>query len=364
MIPFVNLKRMHEPLLSSFEDALHETLASSGFTGGPSVQEFENLFANAHGQSHAVSCANGTDALVLALRAIGVGAKDEVVVPALTFTATAEAVVHVGATPIFADVDPDTLLISTDTVSACISPTTRAVIPVHLYGHTVPFDAIRSWREQGLSVIEDAAQAHLATDQGRPVGSESDAACFSFYPGKNLGALGDGGMVLTNRETIADRIRLFRDHGSVTKYLHEVVGYTSRLDALQAKFLIAKMEYLEMWTIRRRLAATRYRELLRDLPEIQLVADAPGDVHHLFVVRVPKEKRDSIRQYLLHHGVETGIHYPVPLNQQPAYQPWTRECPVSDEVCPELLSLPIDGTIEMDEVKRVCESLRSSLQAT
>lgn len=362
MIPLVNLKRMHEPLLSSFENALRETLASSGFIGGPSVEEFECLFANAHKQSNAVACASGTDALILALRAIGVGAKDEVVVPALTFTATAEAVIHVGATPIFADVDPDTLLISTDTVNSCISSTTKAVIPVHLYGHVVPFDAIRSWRERGLKVIEDAAQAHLATYQGRPVGSESDAACFSFYPGKNLGALGDGGMVLTNNETSANRMRQLRDHGSATKYLHEMVGYCSRLDALQAKFLIAKMEYLNMWTTRRRSAAKRYHELLSDLPEIQLVTDAPGDVHHLFVVRVPKEKRESIRNYMSDHGVETGIHYPVPLNQQPAYQPWTRECPVSEEVCSELLSLPIDGTIEMDEVKSVCDNLRRSLR--
>jgi dTDP-3-amino-3,4,6-trideoxy-alpha-D-glucose transaminase len=250
-IPFVDLTRLHASIDRDIRAAVDRVVTSGSFVGGEEVTRFEVAFAKAHGAADVIGCGSGTDALALALRALGIGPGDEVVVPAMTFVATAEAVAHVGAIPVVADVSPVDLLLDEAGVDAVRTPRTKAVIPVHLYGHVVPFERLRRWRDQGLLVIEDAAQAHLATHGGEPVGSVGHLTCFSFYPGKNLGALGDGGAVLCPDPALADHLRVLRDHGRRSKYVHDVVGWCSRLDDIQAAVLSAKLEHLASWTAAR-----------------------------------------------------------------------------------------------------------------
>jgi dTDP-4-amino-4,6-dideoxygalactose transaminase len=352
-IPFLDLRRLHESIRPELTAAFDRVVADAAFVGSGAVAAFEAAFAVAHGRRVAASCGSGTDALVLTLRAVGVGAGDEVVVPAMTFIATLEAVVHVGATPVIADVDPRTLLLSEETVDAVRTPRTRAVVPVHLYGHVVPFPTLQQWREEGLLVVEDAAQAHLASWEGQPVGSVGHAACFSFYPGKNLGALGDGGAVVSDDEEVVDRIRRLRDHGRLTKYEHEEIGWCSRLDGLQAAFLDVKLRHLRKWNDRRRSLARRYRERLGS----SIVPWSPGAVHHLLVVRVPADRRSEVAESLGAAGIGTGVHYPVPLSRQPSCRPYARPCPVAELAATEVLSLPMDPLMADEDVDRVCDLL-------
>jgi dTDP-4-amino-4,6-dideoxygalactose transaminase len=251
---------------------------------------------------------------------------------------------------VIADVDPVTLLLSDDGVAAVRTERTRAVVPVHLYGHVVPFPLLETWRASGLYVIEDAAQAHLATWEGRPVGSVGHAACFSFYPGKNLGAVGDAGMVLSRDEALVAEVRRLRDHGRSDKYRHDVIGWCSRLDGLQAAVLAAKLRHLGAWTEARRHLAARYAELL---PPGRLVDWAPGAVHHLLVARVTRGTRDDVAAALRRVGVETGVHYPVPLSAQPALRRWHRPCPTAEVAADEVLSLPMDPLMTEREVDHV-----------
>ena len=350
-IPFLDLKRLHASIRDDLDDAYDRALRSSGFVGGVLVREFEDAFAGAHGAAGAAGCASGTDALTLTLRALGIGTGDEVVVPAMTFVATAEAVVHAGATPVLADVDPRTLLITDTCVREVETDKTKAVIPVHLYGHVVPFDVIEAWRGRGLRVIEDAAQAHLATWRGCPVGSAGDAACFSFYPGKNLGALGDGGLVLSNDRSLVDEVKLLRDHGRRSKYEHEVVGWCSRLDGLQGAFLLAKLRHMDTWNERRIRAAQCYRERLGD----RLVPWEEGAVHHVLVARVGPSERSAIRTALADSGIATALHYPVALSRQRSLEQWCRPCEASERAANEVLSLPMDPLLTLEEVEYVCD---------
>jgi dTDP-4-amino-4,6-dideoxygalactose transaminase len=292
--------------------------------------------------------------------AAGVGPSDEVVVPAFTFVATAEAVVHAGATPVLADVDPTTLLLTSEGLDAVRTPKTRAVLPVHLFGHVTPLDELDAWRADGLVVVEDAAQAHLASWRGRPVGTAGQAACYSFYPGKNLGALGDGGLVAGD-EALVDTVRVLRDHGSRTKYEHAEVGWCSRLDGLQAALLAVKLAHLPAWTEARVSLAERYAERL---PEDLLVPWEEGAVHHLLVVRVPAERREGIRAALLDRGVESGIHYPGALSTQPSMRPYCRPCPAAEHAASEVLSLPMDPLMTFDEVDEVAEVLGQVLRGS
>ena len=359
-ISFLDLARLHRSIASELEDAFREVVATSAFVGaGPS--EFEDELASAHRLAAAAGCGSGTDAITLALVAAGIGAGDEVVVPSMTFVATAEAVVHAGATPVLADVDPSSLLLTAADVDAVRTDRTRAVIPVHLYGHVVPFDRIEAWRTSGLTVVEDAAQAHLATWRGRPVGAAGHAACFSFYPGKNLGALGDGGAVVSGDPGLVERVKVLRDHGSPEKHRHEVVGWCSRLDGVQAAWLRVKLRHLPAWTDRRRRLAERYRHRL---PAGLLVDwDDDGAVHHLLVVRVPAGERPRIAADLAVAGVQTGIHYPLALTQQPAMASWAiRACPVAERAATEVLSLPMDPLMEDKEVDLVVAALVDALE--
>jgi dTDP-4-amino-4,6-dideoxygalactose transaminase len=360
-VPFLDLGRLHRSMAAELQAAFESVLETSGFVGGAAVAGFEARFADAHGRRDGAACASGTDALVLALRAAGIGPGDEVVVPAMTFVATAEAVVHAGATPVVADIDPSTLLLSAAAVRAVSTERTRAVIPVHLYGHVVPFDALAEWRDRGLAVVEDAAQAHLATWEGHSVGTIGWAACFSFFPGKNLGALGDGGLVLSDHDECIAAVKRLRDHGRVTKYEHEEVGLCSRLDGLQAAFLDAKLAKLPEWTRARRTLADRYRQHLSapEGPGPRLVPWEPGAVHHVVVVRVPAARRDEVRAELARRGVETGIHYPIPLSLQPATAGWAGPCPAAEQAATEIVSLPLDPLMSADEVDAVCHELAS-----
>lgn len=354
-VPYLDLTRLHKSLYAELTSAFEDTLERSDFIGGEPVATFERAFAAAHGQTDAASCGSGTDALVLTLLAFGIGPGDEVIVPAMTFFATAEAVYRVGAEPVIADVDPVSLLLTPATVDDVQSARTKAVIPVHLHGHVVPFAHLQAWRDAGLRVIEDAAQAHLATSAGRSVGLVGDAACFSFFPGKNLGALGDGGIVLSADAVVLERVRMLRDHGRKGKHLHLEAGYCSRLDSLQARFLSIKLAHLPEWTARRSEIAECYRDRLGDLEAIDLVLWADGAVHHHVVIR--SETRDELASALAQRGVSTALHYPVALSDQPGLASWRRDCPEAERAAREVLSLPVDPLMSLEETHYVCDSL-------
>jgi dTDP-4-amino-4,6-dideoxygalactose transaminase len=351
-IPFLDLGRLHATIRPELDAVIADVLGESRFVGSAgAVAPFEDAFAAAHDAAGAAACGSGTDALALALRALGVGPGDEVVVPSMTFVATAEAVVHVGATPVVADVDPVTLLLDEGSVAAVRTERTRAVIAVHLYGHVVPTATLQHWRDSGLLVIEDAAQAHLAEEDGRPVGSVGHAACFSFFPGKNLGALGDGGAVISADPAVTDEVRRLRDHGRTSKYRHDVIGWCSRLDGLQAAVLTVKLAHLRTWTDGRVAAAERYLERL----DAHLVPWAEGAVHHLLVSRVDPQRRDGMQQALGAVGIGTGVHYPIPLSLQPSMAAWSRPAPHAEAAAESVLSLPIDPLMSLDEVDYVSD---------
>lgn len=356
-IPFLDLSRLHDSIRSELDSAIDRVVRTSSFIGGGEVERFERAFALAHGRQHCVGCASGTDALSLALRALNVGPGDHVIVPSMTFFATAEAVVHAGARPVIADVDPVTLHITPEHVDSVRTERTRAVVPVHLYGHAVDFNHLRRWKDQGLVVVEDAAQAHLATFAGQHVGSIGDAACFSFFPGKNLGAFGDAGALVTDDPEVSARARKLRDHGRAEKYRHDEIGVSSRLDGLQAAILSTKLTHLTEWTDRRRQIAQVYAEQLAPIADVSLVPWADGAVHHLLVARVPAHRRRDIRTGLEHRGIATGIHYPVPLSSQPALASAGSTCPSSEAAADEVLSLPLDPLMSAEDVRAVTEGL-------
>jgi dTDP-4-amino-4,6-dideoxygalactose transaminase len=354
-VPFLDLGRLHRSIRDELDAAFDRVLESSAFVGGEEVAAFEAEWATACRQAHAVGCNSGTDALALALHALGVGEGDEVVVPSMTFFATAEAVVHVGAVPVVADVEEGTLLLGPEQVDAVRTTQTRAVLPVHLYGHVVPFEHLEAWAADDLLVVEDAAQAHLASWNEVPVGTVGHAVCFSFFPGKNMGALGDAGALVTDDPEVADRARRRQDHGRVEKYVHAELGLSSRLDGLQAALLRAKLGSLEGWTQARRVHAERYRNQLAGHP-VELVPWEPGAVHHLLVVRVPADQRDGVRRHLTERGIGCGIHYPVPLSLQPPFA-GGRRCPVAEDAAASVLSLPLDPLMSEADVDLVCEVL-------
>ena len=356
-VPFLDLQRLHRSIKSDLDNAIQSTIDRGAFVGGAAVHEFEEAFGFAHRTGRGAGCGSGTDALSLTLRALGVGPGDEVIVPAMTFVATAEAVVHVGATPVIADVDPISLLLTPETASAVTTERTRVVIPVHLYGHVVPTEHLQAWRDAGLLVIEDAAQAHLGSHDGNRVGTMGHAACFSFYPGKNLGAFGDGGMVLSHNDSLVDEVRRIRDHGRTTKYTHDIVGYCSRLDGLQAAILGVKLRHLVRWTAGRVAAAEAYRERIGD----SLVPWDDGAVHHLLVSRV--QGREAMQAMLKEQHISTGVHYPVSLSKQPWLAPTSIACPHAERAADEVLSLPMDPLMPEQDVDYVATAFAAARAA-
>jgi dTDP-4-amino-4,6-dideoxygalactose transaminase len=359
-VPFTDLGAATREVREAVSDAWRDLLDAGSFIGGKAVDAFERAWAAYCGTSAAIGVGNGTDAIQLALTALGIGPGDEVIVPANTFIASAEAVVSAGATPRFADVDPGTLLLTPETLRAAITPATRAVLVVHLYGQLPDMDALeQAAAEAGLVIVEDAAQAHGATWRGRRAGSMGRAGCFSFYPGKNLGAFGDAGAVVTSDEALAERIRSLRDHGRAAgaHHRHELIGINSRLDAVQAAVLTAKLAKLDAWTQVRRSIAARYRDAFADGP-VRLVDEVPSarGAYHLAVVRV--RDRETARQQLASMGIQTGIHYPVPCHHQPPYRKFAAApLPAAEEAAGEILSLPIFPHMTDAQFTQVCQAV-------
>ena len=360
-IPLVDLKAQYAAIRPAVDQAIQQVLDSTNFIMGPEVKAFEAAFAAYCGTNHCVGVASGTAALELVLRALGVGPGDEVITVAHTFIATAEAISAVGAHPVFVDIDPISYNMAPSALAAALTSATRAIIPVHIYGQPAAMDAIRAVAApRQLPVIEDAAQAHGATWRGKRAGSLGTAACFSFYPGKNLGAYGDAGAVTTDDPALAEQVRLLRNHGRRAKYEHEIKGYGERLDTLQAAILAAKLPYLNDWTAARQRLAARYDDLLADCAvTTPALAPEATSAWHLYVIRTPR--RDELLAYLNQHGVGAGVHYPIPLHLQPAYADLGYRpgaLPVTEAVAATCLSLPLYPELTAAQQERVVELIR------
>lgn len=353
-VPFLDLVRQYATIATEIDDAIHGVLRSGQFILGPNVKALEAELAKYCGSAHAVGLASGTDALRLALEAIRIQPGDEVITSPFTFIATAEMISQVGGVPVFADIAADTYALDPAAVERCITSRTRAIIPVHLYGHPADMTSLMAVaRRQGIIVIEDAAQAIGAEHAGRRIGSLGDIGCFSFFPTKNLGAYGDGGLVTTNDAALAERIHMLRQHGQREKYVHDSLGWSSRLDELQAAVLRVKLRYLDEWTERRRSLADCYRERLAGLP-LGLPSERPGDRHVYHLFTVVTERRDDLQKYLDGHGVRTMVHYPTPLHLQTAYRGLGRvSLPQSERAAREVLSLPIFPEMTAEEFEAV-----------
>jgi dTDP-4-amino-4,6-dideoxygalactose transaminase len=367
-IPLVDLKAAHEEVADEVRAGFDRILAGTAFVGGDEVRRFEREYAEFGGVAHCVGVANGTDAVELALRASGVGPGDEVVVPANTFIATAGAVARIGARPVLADCLPDSHLLDPQAALDAVGPATRAVVPVHLYGQMADVTALTDRLPDGIAVVEDAAQCQGATRDGRAPGSGGIAAT-SFYPGKNLGAYGDAGAVLTDDEEHADLVRAIANHGGVAKYRHDVPGFNSRLDGLQAVVLRAKLARLADGNAARRAAASRYDALLADLADagrVVLPVTAPGNLHvwHLYVVQVVGADRDDVVGKLNAEGIGAGVHYPAPVHLTPAYRHLGHrrgDFPNAEQAADRILSLPLYPQITPEQQQRVVDTLADAL---
>ena len=358
-VPLVDVKAQFAELRADIMAAIEQLAAEGSFIKGPYVEAFEREFATYCEAPFCVGVANGTEALFLALKALGVGPGDEVITVPNSFAATAEAIEHTGAHPRFVDVDREHHLMDPRALGPAIGPRTVGILPVHLFGQPAPMEAIQEIANRhGLFIVEDAAQAHGASDVGGPVGSFGRLTCFSFYPGKNLGAFGDAGAVITHDQQLAKTVGMLADHGRSGKYEHEIVGYGSRLDALQAAILSVKLRYLEEWTARRRELAQRYDALLSAMPEIHPVPTRAGthSAHHLYAVEVDLGGRDALRRRLSEHGIATGIHYPIPLHLQPAFAHLGHrvgDYPVAEAKAQRLVSLPLYPELRFEQQDRV-----------
>jgi dTDP-4-amino-4,6-dideoxygalactose transaminase len=365
MIPLVDLKAQYATIEPEVTEAIRGVLEQACFILGPPLEAFEAEFAACCGTRHCIGVASGTDALHLIFRALGIGPSDEVIVPAFTFVATTLGADLAGATPVLVDVRRDDALIDPERIVAAITPRTRAIVPVHLYGRCADMEAIRVIAdEHGLKIVEDAAQAHGATCKGRVAGSLGDAAGFSFYPGKNLGAYGDGGAITTDDDELADRLRLLRNWGSRKKYYHEEPGLNSRLDTLQAAILSVKLKHLANWNERRRGLAARYDELLAGRDDLPRPLDRPDrvPVYHLYVVRHPR--RDEALHRLQRDGVGAGIHYPFPVHRLGAFRHLDRpgsDLAESEAWAAECLSLPLYSELTHESIAYVAERLMATM---
>jgi len=367
-VPLVDLAAQQEEVNAAVRAGLDVVFANTAFIGGPDVTAFEQEYAAETGVAHCVGVANGTDALELALRVVGVTPGSEVILPANTFIATAEAVSRIGAIPVLVDVDPDQLLIDPARVEEAITWRTRAIVPVHLYGQIAPVEALLGLASAaGIPIVEDAAQSQGAMRHDKTAGGFGLVASTSFYPGKNLGAAGDAGAVTTNDEEIARKVRVMAAHGSPSKYVHDVIGMNSRLDTVQAVVLRAKLARLAGWNELRRKAAERYQELLSSNTGVCLPVSAPGnlDVWHLYVIQV--EHRDAVLRMLNHAGVGAGIHYPTPVHLTPAYAHLglTRGAfPVAEAAADRILSLPMYPHITPEQQEYVASKLLAAIEAS
>jgi dTDP-4-amino-4,6-dideoxygalactose transaminase len=364
-IPFVDLGAQYQSMKDQIDNAIKNVINETAFIGGKYVTAFEEEYAAYIGSKHCIGVGNGTDGLYLAMKALDIGPQDEVIVPANTFIGTSEAVSMTGARVVFADCDPQTYTVTTETIGRAITPKTKAVIPVHLYGNPAPVLELREFADQKkLFLIEDAAQAHGAEYKDKRIGTFGHAAVFSFYPGKNLGAYGDAGCVVTNDDNLAKKIRMLANHGRVKKYDHEFEGQNSRLDGLQAAILSVKLKHLDRWTKQRRDLAKRYCKKLESLPLVLPVETKGGKhVYHLFVIRL--NNRESVREYLESNGVKTGIHYPISLPELKAYRHLNldmKNFPNSKEFAGEVLSLPMFPEMTEEQLDYICRILEEAIK--
>ena len=359
-IPFLDFSEIHRDIRVDLDRAYSRVMDSGWFIMGPELEAFETEFANYCGVKYCLGVGNGMDAIHLLLKAYGIGPGDEVIVPSNTFIATWLAVSQCGATPVPVEPIMSNFNIDSSRIEAAVTKRTKAIIPVHLYGQPSDMDSINQIASKyGLLVIEDAAQAQGAYYKNRRVGSLGNAAATSFYPGKNLGALGDGGAILTNDYSVMERVKELRNYGSQTKYVHDVAGYNSRLDELQASFLRVKLRYLDDWNERRRHVARRYDELLADLNLVlPTTIDDVVSVWHLYVIR--SERRDALRNFLEREGISTVIHYPTPPHLQNCYKTYNNfNLPIAERMANQVLSLPISPALNFDDVDYICKTLAS-----
>jgi len=362
-VPFLDLQAQFRPLQHEMENAIRHVLDTSTYILGPSVEAFEAHFAAYCEAKHCIAVNSGTAALALLLQAHGIGPGDEVITVANTFIATAEAISHVGAVPVFVDCEEDTALIDCSLIAAAITPRTKAIIPVHLYGQCADMDRIKEIAAaHNLLVFEDACQAHGALYKDKKAGSLAHGAAFSFYPGKNLGAYGEAGAITTDDAQIAEKLRMLRNHGSLEKYHHAYIGWNERMDGIQGAVLDVKLPHLDAWNAQRRAHATQYREQLP--PAVTTMRERAGSLpaYHLFVVRVPE--RERAQKALQEKGIATGIHYPVPLHLQKAYAHLGHaagDFPVSEKLAAEILSLPMFPELTAEQISYVTQSLKEVL---
>jgi dTDP-4-amino-4,6-dideoxygalactose transaminase len=365
-VPFLDLCQQYASIREEISEAIEAVVDRAAFAGGPFVSEFEAHFAEFCGVPHAIGVGSGTDALWAALTVLGVGEGDEVITVPNTFIATAEAISRCGARPVFVDIDAARYTLDPEQLEPAITTRTKAIIPVHLFGQMADMDPILEIaRDRNLRVIEDACQAHGAEYKGRRAGSMGDAGCFSFYPGKNLGAFGEAGAVVTNDPEIDARIRVLRDHGQTEKYHHEMIGWNARMDGIQGAVLDVKLRHLEGWTRRRREVAAEYERRLAHLPGVQLPEELPDSrhVYHLYPVRVAR--RDGVMRKMADEQVHCGIHYPVPIHLTGAYRSLGHgpgSFPVTERYAGELLSLPMFPELTTEQTARAVSTLTQSIE--
>jgi len=361
-IPVLDLKPQYESIKEEIQTAINRVIESGQFIMGPDVKAFEQEVAAYLGVKYAIGVNSGTDALVIGLRAAGIGEGDEVITTPFSFFATAESISNVGAKVVFADIEASTYNIDPQHIRAKISSRSKAIMPVHLYGQSAAMGEIRSIaQEYGLKVIEDCAQSFGARYDGKAVGTIGDVGAFSFFPSKNLGGYGDGGMIVTDDEKIAEVAGMLRVHGAKKKYHNEVLGYNSRLDTIQAAILRVKLQYIDEWNQGRRRVAEIYNQLLADVKGLVTPGLAEGHVFHQYTIRITGGKRDKVQQYLTEQGIGTMIYYPIPQDQLPVYKGQYEACPVSDLAAQEVLSLPIWPELEEDMIERVVGMLKEGL---
>lgn len=361
-VPFLDLKAQLLPIRNEVNAAISEVIDNTAFAGGPFVERFEKEFAAFCGARFAVGVGNGTDAIWLALLALGVGEADEVITVPSTFVATAEAISFAGADPVFVDIDPDTCNMDPAKLEEAITPRTKAIIPVHLFGQPADMDPILAIaKKHGLPVLEDSCQAHGALYKNRKAGTMGIAGCFSFYPGKNLGAFGEAGAVVTDDEELAKKIKVLRDHGQPQKYHHDVIGWNGRMDGIQGAVLSVKLKHLAKWNEARRSHAKMYDALLKDVGAVRIPVekDYARHVYHIYALRDPK--RNALMSFLGEKGVATGIHYPVPLHMTKAYEYMNQKqgsFPVAELAASEFVSLPMFPELTDEQIAYVCDCIK------
>ena len=367
-IPFVDLKSQYNAIKHEIDTAIHQVLGCCAFAGGPFVENFEKAFADFCGCCHAIGVGSGTEALWLSLLALGIGPGDEVITVPNTFFATTEAINLCGAEPVFVDIDETTYTMNPDFLENAITPKTKAIIPVHIFGQMADMDPImKIARAKGLFVIEDACQAHGAEYKGQPAGTIGDAGCFSFYPGKNLGAYGEAGAIVTNDSELAHKISTLRDHGQSKKYHHERIGCNARMDGMQGAILSVKLKHLRKWNEARKINARTYDALINGGDGITLPkrADFNHHVYHIYALRT--KNRDKLIGHLASHNIQTGIHYPIPLHRQRAYQYLdlgTRSFPVSEACAEEFISLPMYPELTEDQIGYVSNKINDYISSS